>query len=106
MYQEYKYIKRILNEEVRADNYFVYCAEMDSQEEVQDETKWIKAMPFQNQKNIENYTSKCKSWYTRRIEKGTSYHKILIKNFNLWQAQREDKLARYFRLGTSNNAYA
>ncbi len=37
MYQEYKYIKRILNEEVRADNYFVYCAEMDSQEEVQDE---------------------------------------------------------------------
>ncbi|HEK6295061.1 TPA: terminase [Staphylococcus aureus] len=49
MYQEYKYIKRILNEEVRAD--------------IQDE-----------------------------LEKGTSYHKILIKNFNLWQAQREDSL--------------
>ncbi|PAJ31082.1 hypothetical protein APW32_13825 [Staphylococcus aureus] len=26
------------------------------------------------------------------LEKGTSYHKILIKNFNLWQAQREDSL--------------
>lgn len=33
---------------------------MDSQEEVQDETKWIKAMPLLESKEHRN-TSKCKS---------------------------------------------
>lgn len=46
MYQEYKYIAKILKGEVKADNYFVYCAEMDSEEEVSDESLWIKAMPL------------------------------------------------------------
>ncbi len=93
MYQEYKYIKRILNEEVRADNYFVYCAEMDSQEEVQDETKWIKAMPLLESKEHRKTTlQNVKADIQDELEKGTSYHKILIKNFNLWQAQREDSL--------------
>ncbi|HDB7721123.1 TPA: phage terminase family protein [Staphylococcus aureus] len=93
MYQEYKYIKRILNEEVRADNYFVYCAEMDSQEEVQDETKWIKAMPLlESKEHRKTILQNVKADIQDELEKGTSYHKILIKNFNLWQAQREDSL--------------
>ncbi|EGQ3925566.1 terminase, partial [Staphylococcus pseudintermedius] len=46
MYQEYKYITKILLGEVKADSYFVYCAEMDSEEEVKDESMWVKAMPL------------------------------------------------------------
>ncbi len=107
MYQEYKYIKRILNEEVRADNYFVYCAEMDSQEEVQDETKWIKAMPLlESKEHRKTILQNVKADIQDELEKGTSYHKILIKNFNLWQAQREDSLLDISDWGTSNNAYA
>ncbi|HEB2222671.1 TPA: terminase, partial [Staphylococcus aureus] len=73
MYQEYKYIKRILNEEVRADNYFVYCAEMDSQEEVQDETKWIKAMPLlESKEHRKTILQNIKSDIQDELEKGTS----------------------------------
>lgn len=93
MYQEYKYIRRILEGKVKADNYFVYCAEMDSQDEVQDEAKWIKAMPLlESKEHRKTILQNIKSDIQDELEKGTSYHKILIKNFNLWQAQREDSL--------------
>lgn len=93
MYQEYKYVKRILDGKVKNDNYFIYCAEMDSQDEVNDETKWIKAMPLLESKEHRNTILKnIKGDIQDEIEKGTSFHKILIKNFNLWQATREDSL--------------
>ncbi|HDH6058319.1 TPA: hypothetical protein PI694_000858 [Staphylococcus aureus] len=93
MYQEYKYIRRILEGKVKADNYFVYCAEMDSQDEVQDEAKWIKAMPLlESKEHRKTILQNIKSDIQDELEKGTSYYKILIKNFNLWQAQREDSL--------------
>ncbi|WP_255964223.1 terminase TerL endonuclease subunit, partial [Staphylococcus aureus] len=93
MYQEYKYIRRILEGKVKADNYFLYFAEMDSQDEDQDEAKWIKAMPLlESKEHRKTILQNIKSDIQDELEKGTSYHKILIKNFNLWQAQREDSL--------------
>lgn len=93
MYQEYKYVKRILDGKVKNDNYFIYCAEMDSQDEVNDETKWIKAMPLlESKEHRDTIMKNIKGDIQDEIEKGTSFHKILIKNFNLWQATREDSL--------------
>ncbi|UXV35965.1 phage terminase family protein [Staphylococcus sp. IVB6181] len=93
MYQEYKYITKILSGEVKADNYFVYCAEMDSEEEVNDESKWIKAMPLlESDEHRDTILRNIKSDIQDELEKGTSFHKILIKNFNLWQANKEDSL--------------
>ncbi len=66
---------------------------MDSQEEVQDETKWIKAMPLlESKEHRKTILQNVKADIQDELKKGTSYHKILIKNFNLWQAQREDSL--------------
>lgn len=93
MYQEYKYVKRILDGKVKNDNYFIYCAEMDSEDEVNDETKWIKAMPLlESKEHRDTIMKNIKGDIQDEIEKGTSFHKILIKNFNLWQATREDSL--------------
>lgn len=93
MYQEYKYITKILSGEVKADNYFVYCAEMDSEDEVNDETLWIKAMPLlESDEHRDTILRNIKSDIQDELEKGTSFHKILIKNFNLWQANKEDSL--------------
>lgn len=93
MYQEYKYITKILSGEVKADSYFVYCAEMDSEDEVNDESQWIKAMPLLESKDHrDTILRNIKSDIQDELEKGTSFHKILIKNFNLWQANKEDSL--------------
>lgn len=93
MYQEYKYATRILDGEINADNYFIYCAEMDSQAEVEDESKWIKAMPLlESEEHRETILNNIKNDIQDELEKGTSFHKILIKNFNLWQAQKDDSL--------------
>ncbi|MDR9833891.1 terminase large subunit [Staphylococcus coagulans] len=93
MYQEYKYITKILSGEVKADNYFVYCAEMDSEEEVNDESLWVKAMPLlESDEHRDTILRNIKSDIQDELEKGTSFHKILIKNFNLWQANKEDSL--------------
>lgn len=93
MYQEYKYINNILSGEVKADNYFVYCAEMDSEDEVNDESLWIKAMPLlESDEHRDTILRNIKADIQDELEKGTSFHKILIKNFNLWQANKEDSL--------------
>lgn len=93
MYQEYKYISKILSGEVKADNYFVYCAEMDSEDEVNDESLWIKAMPLlESEEHRDTILRNIKADIQDELEKGTSFHKILIKNFNLWQANKEDSL--------------
>lgn len=55
--------------------------------------KWIKAMPLlESKEHRKTILQNIKSDIQDELEKGTSYHKILIKNFNLWQAQREDSL--------------
>ncbi|WP_260833021.1 phage terminase family protein, partial [Staphylococcus pseudintermedius] len=93
MYQEYKYITKILSGEVKADSYFVYCAEMDSEEDVKDESMWVKAMPLlESDEHRNTILRNVKSDIQDELENGTSYHKILIKNFNLWQANKEDSL--------------
>ncbi|PNZ27392.1 terminase [Staphylococcus rostri] len=93
MYQEYKYITKILTGDIKADNYFVYCAEMDSEEEVSDESLWIKAMPLlESDEHRETILANIKTDIQDELAKGTSFHKILIKNFNLWQANKEDSL--------------
>lgn len=43
---EYKFIEKLLNEEVKADAYLALCWEMDSLSEVDDKSNWIKANPL------------------------------------------------------------
>src|SRR5699024_10607920 len=43
MYKEYEYLKRILNNGEANENYFTFIAEQDDEEEVYDETLWIKS---------------------------------------------------------------
>ncbi|USC84686.1 terminase TerL endonuclease subunit, partial [Staphylococcus aureus] len=57
----------------------------DSQEEVEDETKWSKARPLlESKEHRKTILQNVKADIQDGLEKGTSYQKILIKNFNLW----------------------
>lgn len=84
MYQEYKYISKLLKKEITNENYFVFCAEMDSEEEVNDESLWIKAMPLlESKKHYKTILRNIKSDIEKQREKGDESG-VLIKNFNLW----------------------
>lgn len=94
--EEYQYIKKLLNEEIEDDNYFVYCAEMDSEEEISDEDKWIKAMPLlENDKKRAVILKNIKADIKEQEEKG-KMTSIKIKNFNMWQAasDKEDSFVK------------
>lgn len=90
MYEEYEYITKLLNGSIKNENYFAFCAEMDSEEEIEDESLWIKAMPLlENDKHRNTIMKNIRQDINEQREKGEETS-ILIKNFNLWQATSEE----------------
>lgn len=84
-YQTYEYAKRILNKDVDNENYFVYIAELDSEEEVHDPSKWIKANPNLDVSVSMEYLQES---YTRAVD-GGEMDNFLTKNMNMWIDRRD-----------------
>ena len=86
---EYPYIEKILNEEVEDDGYFAFIAEQDNEEEIADETNWIKSNPILEvpalYDKIMNYLRKRRKV---SLETGT-VNEVLVKNFNMWRQSSE-----------------
>lgn len=86
MYKEYLYIDKLLNGEFENDSYFVYCAEQDNENEIDDVENWIKSNPLLENEEIKKIVVKnIEEDMQESIEKGET-HKIKTKNFNLWQS--------------------
>lgn len=86
MYKEYLYIEKLLNGEFENDSYFVYCAEQDNENEIDDKDNWIKSNPLLENEDIKKIVIKnIEEDMQEQIEKGET-HKIKTKNFNLWQS--------------------
>lgn len=92
MYKEYVYCKGLMYGKFENDNYFVYCAEMDSDEEIEDEKNWIKANPLLEVESFYDVALQTiKDDMQEQIDKGET-HKIKTKNFNIWQSNSESSL--------------
>lgn len=89
MYQEYGYITRLLDNEIENDSYFVYCAEMDSVDEVEDEDLWIKAMPLLESSHNKTIMKNIRQDIQEQRDLGDEQG-VLIKSFNLWQATNNE----------------
>ncbi|HEO0467047.1 TPA: terminase large subunit [Streptococcus agalactiae] len=87
---EYPYITKILDGEITDEGYFGYVAEQDNEEEIKDETNWIKSNPILE---VEALHDKLMDYLrTRRkvsLETG-EINKVLIKNFNMWRQSSEE----------------
>lgn len=84
--EEYDYIKKLLDKEIDDISYFVYCAELDHEIEMEDESKWIKAMPLlEHETKAKVILDNIKQDIKEQEEKG-QMTAIKIKNFNLWQS--------------------
>jgi phage terminase large subunit-like protein len=86
-FEEYQYCKKILEGEIVNEEYFVYIAQMDSEEEIQDERNWIKCNPLLAR--TPEGMHYLRQEYKRSIDKPSDRRKILTKNFNMWIDEKD-----------------
>lgn len=91
MYEEYLYIDKILDQTVTNENYFVYCAEQDDEDEIHDTSTWIKSNPLTELPQLKKVITKnIEPEVKAAIENNSGLNGILIKNFNMWRAASEE----------------
>lgn len=91
MYEEYVYIDKILDGVSQNDNYFIFCAEQDSEEEIFNQDMWIKSNPlFEIPALKKVLTKNIQPEVSAAIDSGEGLNGILIKNFNMWRAASKE----------------
>ena len=91
MYEEYLYIDKILDGVSPNDNYFIFCAEQDNEDEVHDPETWIKSNPLMELPELKKLLTKNIQPEVRTaLDSGSGLNGILIKNFNMWRAASEE----------------
>ncbi|WP_301420039.1 terminase large subunit [Mammaliicoccus lentus] len=91
MYEEHLYIDKILDKSTYNENYFIYCAEQDDEEEIFNQDTWIKSNPLFEIPELKRVLSKnIQPEVDAAIDSGTGLNGILIKNFNMWRAASKE----------------
>lgn len=88
--QEYKYVTKILNGEIKDDTYFAMWYEQENEEELADEKNWIKSNPILYDPTIrQTLLPKLRTdWKRAQAMDTTTTSKIYT--FNMWQQANED----------------
>lgn len=87
---EYKYVSKILNEEVQDDNYFALVYEQDDEEEVHDESLWIKSNPLMEVEAVAKIILERTGKKLREALAKNELNGTLVKNFNMWRHSSEE----------------
>ncbi|MCM3411238.1 terminase large subunit [Metabacillus litoralis] len=89
-FTEYQYVSRILDPENETDNdaYFIMICELDPEDDVKDESNWIKANPIvaTYQKGIESIRDELKI----ALDVPEKMRSFLTKNMDKWVDQKEN----------------
>ena len=87
---EYKYVSQILdpNSPIENDQYFVMINELDKEDDIKDETNWIKANPIlcSYEGGIEYIRKRLKV----ALDVPEKMKNFLTKNMNIWVDQKDD----------------
>lgn len=87
---EYPRAEKVLNGEIIDEEYFAFVAEQDSEDEVDDESTWIKSNPILE---VESLKEKIMVYLRKRLKVGKEtgvLNDVLIKNFNMWRQASEE----------------
>lgn len=89
-YKEYKYCSQILDSENPVDNdeYFVVICELDKEDDIKDETIWIKANPIVA--TYEAGMNKLRSDLKIALDNPEKMRSFLTKRMNRWVDQKEN----------------
>ncbi|UDW08806.1 terminase large subunit [Bacillus cereus] len=90
-YKEYKYCSRILDPDdlgVENDEYFVVICELDKDDDIKDETNWIKANPIVA--TYEAGMKKLRSDLKVALDNPEKMRSFLTKRMNIWVNRKEN----------------
>ncbi|MED3529302.1 terminase large subunit [Bacillus thuringiensis] len=90
-YKEYKYCSRILDSDdlgVENDEYFVVICELDKDDDIKDETNWIKANPIVA--TYEAGMKKLRSDLKVALDNPEKMRSFLTKRMNIWVNRKEN----------------
>ncbi|MED1047292.1 terminase large subunit [Bacillus mycoides] len=90
-YKEYKYCSRILDPNdlgVENDEYFVVICELDKDDDIKDETNWIKANPIVA--TYEAGMKKLRSDLKVALDNPEKMRTFLTKRMNIWVSRKEN----------------
>jgi len=91
---EYPYVTKILNGEEENDNYFAVVYEQDNEEEVNDESLWIKSNPLLESDEAKETMLKNLRKKLKEARAKDEMHKTLVKNFNMWQSASSESFLK------------
>ena len=82
-YKEYEYCVNILEGAIENDEYFVYIAQMDKEDDIWDSKNWVKANPLvaklpQGIKNLQRFAKEAKE------KGGEDLRNFITKSLNVW----------------------
>ena len=88
--KEYQYVSKILDPEMEVDNdeYFVLICELDPEDDINDESTWIKANPIVA--TYENGLRYLRQQLKTAIDAPEKMRTLLTKNFNRWVDMKEN----------------
>lgn len=87
---EYKYISKILTDQVQDENYFALVYEQDDEEEVHDESLWIKSNPLMEVEAVAKIILQRTGKKLREALAKNELNGTLVKNFNMWRHSSEE----------------
>lgn len=83
--EEYPYIKKLLNGDVKNESYFAVCYEQDSIKEIDKPDLWIKSNPLLEAPVIKDIISQFIQKKLTEARDKDNLGPTLVKNFNMWQ---------------------
>lgn len=90
MKEEYDMLSDVLEEKTSMDRYFIAIWELDSDEEIHDESTWIKANPiFEHNEIKATMLPAIRDDVDIAIQQ-KNLNSVLVKNFNVWRQSSED----------------
>lgn len=87
---EYPRAEKVLNGDIVDDHLFIYIAEQDDEDEIEDESNWIKSNPILE---IDAVADKLFVYLRNRLKEAKEnglLNGVLVKNFNMWKQADED----------------
>lgn len=95
MFEEYEYVTKVLSREVVNENYFIYVAEQDSEDEVHKPETWIKSNPLFELDDLRAVLQRNLEAEVQEGMDNQGLHGILVKNFNKWRQASKDTYIPY-----------
>ncbi|ADU30989.1 terminase large subunit [Evansella cellulosilytica] len=103
-YDEYKYCKEILEGKKTNEEYFIYIAEMDEGDDINDDRNWIKCNPLLAK------TKAGRDYLKQELkiaqDQPSKRRGVMTKNFNIWLDQKDDgymKMGKWAKCGESED---